>query len=132
VDYKSGSASDYAKNTLRGGRRIQLAMYLWAGRGLFPSLRPSCGVYEFLTARGEYKSVVLEVGDWENMEKDLRFLLTESQDGISKGVFSPFPAKDACSKCDYWTLCGAGMERRAERKSSDPVVEGLLRMREVP
>lgn len=132
VDYKSGSATDYAKNTLRGGRRIQLAMYLWAGRNLFTSLRPDSGVYEFLTAKGDYKRVVLEVHDWVEMEKVLRLLLRESQDGISKGVFPPFPSKGACSHCDFWTLCGAGMERRAERKESDPALEGILKMREVP
>jgi RecB family exonuclease len=132
VDYKSGSSTDYAKNTLRGGRRIQLAMYLWAGRNLFSTLLPDSGVYEFLTAKGNYKHVVLEVQDWAEMEKVLRLLLSESQEGISKGVFPPCPAPHACAHCDYWTLCGSGMERRAERKESDPAIEGLLKMREVP
>jgi hypothetical protein len=66
------------------------------------------------------------------MEKVLRLLLSESQEGISKGVFPPCPAPHACAHCDYWTLCGSGMERRAERKESDPAIEGLLKMREVP
>jgi hypothetical protein len=132
VDYKSGSATGYKDDSLLGGRRIQLAMYLWAGRVLFPNLRPDSGVYEFLTALGGYKEFVLDAQDWTAMEENLRLLLRESQQGISCGVFPPFPAKDACSNCDYWTLCGAGMERRAERKKDDPVLEGLLRMRGVP
>lgn len=132
VDYKSGSATDYANNTFRGGRRIQLGLYLWAGRSLFPSLVPHGGVYEFLTAKGAYKRVGLEVEDWASMESKLRLFLRETRDGVRKGVFPPAPSPEACAHCDYWTLCGSGMERRAERKAGDPVLEGLHRMREVP
>jgi RecB family exonuclease len=131
VDYKSGSATDYANNTLRGGRRIQLALYLWAGQHVFPGLRPHSGIYEFLTAKGDYKEVVLEAEEWKEMEDKLRLILRECRDGIVRGRFPAFPSKDLCGHCEVWTLCGSGMERRAERKSTDPALEGLLKVREI-
>jgi len=131
VDYKTGSCVGYAADKWRGGQRIQLGLYLWAGKALFPGKAPHSGVYAFLTSRGEHKEVPMGRGDWAETERVLRLFLRESREGIRRGLFPPAPDKD-CAGCEYWTLCGVGMARRAERKGSAPVLEGLRRMREIP
>lgn len=117
VDYKSGSKTGFANDSVKEGTKIQMPLYLWACRTLYPGVAPQEAVYEFLTAKGDYGSVGFDAGDWKKVEEPLKALLTTAANAVEQGLF-PAAAK-ACDNCDYRTLCGPGVEKRGEKKRGD-------------
>ena len=73
--------------------------------------------YEFLTAKGDYGSVLFDATDWKKVEEPLKVLLTTAAEAMEQGFF-PAAAK-ACKQCDYKILCGPGAEKRGEKKKED-------------
>ena len=118
MDYKSGSKTGFANNSVKEGTKIQMPLYLWASRTLYPGVTPQEAVYEFLTAKGEYGSIGFDASDWKKVEEPLKTLLTTASEAVEQGLF-PAAAK-ACDRCDYRTLCGPGVEKRGEKKQDDP------------
>ena len=124
VDYKSGSKEGFKNDSVKEGTKIQMPLYLWACRTLYPGKAPEEAVYEFLTAKGDYGKVTFEAKDPAKVEEPLRVLLTTAAEAVEQGLF-PAAAK-ACERCDYRTLCGPGAERRGERKRQDPQAAGYF------
>lgn len=130
VDYKSGKHEGYKNNSVKNGTKIQMPLYLWACRTLYPDLIPEQAVYEFITAKGGYGSTIFDAKDWSKVEEPLKTLLTTVADAVEKGLF-PAAAK-ACQYCDFRLLCGPGVEKRGERKTEDPKVESYFKLEELP
>jgi RecB family exonuclease len=122
VDYKTGSNTGFKKDSVKEGTKIQMPLYLWACRALYPGVEPTSAVYEFLTAKGNYGSIGFDASDPKSVEEPLKALLTTAAEAVEKGLF-PAAAK-ACDRCDYRTLCGPGAQRRGERKREDGKVAG--------
>ncbi|HVZ80099.1 MAG TPA: PD-(D/E)XK nuclease family protein [bacterium] len=129
VDYKSGSKEGFKKDSVKEGTKIQMPLYLWACRTLYPGVTPKEAVYEFLTAKGDYGSVGFNASDWKTVEEPLKALLTTAAEAVEQGLF-PAAAK-ACDRCDYRTLCGPGVEKREERKRDDVKVERYFELKEL-
>jgi CRISPR/Cas system-associated exonuclease Cas4 (RecB family) len=51
--------------------------------------------------------------------------------GIERGFLAPAPSEKACTWCDFLPVCGAGAERQANRKASEPIAD-LLDLRKKP
>ena len=118
VDYKSGSNDGFKEDSVKEGTKIQMPLYLWACRTLYPGAVPEQAVYEFVTAKGNYRSIPFNAADWKKVEDPLATLLTTASEAVDQGLF-PAAAK-ACKNCDYRILCGPGVEKRGERKKEDP------------
>ena len=129
MDYKSGSKTGFANDSVKEGTKIQMPLYLWACRTLYPGVVPEEAVYEFLTAKGDYGSVYFEATDWKKVEEPLKALLTTASEAVDQGLF-PAAAK-ACDNCDYRILCGPGAEKRGERKKEDMRVENYFKLEEL-
>ncbi len=52
VDYKTGSNQAFKEDSVKEGTKIQMPLYLWACRTLYPGVVPEQAVYEFVTAKG--------------------------------------------------------------------------------
>jgi len=130
VDYKTGSSEGFKKDSVKEGTKIQMPLYLWACRALYPGAEPQSAVYEFLTAKGNYGSIGFDASDPKSVEGPLTALLTTAAEAVEKGLF-PAAAK-ACDHCDYRTLCGPGAERRGEKKREDGKVAGYFGLEELP
>jgi ATP-dependent helicase/DNAse subunit B len=129
VDYKSGSALNFKADSVKEGTKIQMPLYLWACQTLYPGVTPQGALYEFLTSKGDYKSVLFDATDFKNVEEPLKVLLTTAAEAVDQGLF-PAAAK-ACDHCDYRTLCGPGAEKRGERKRDDKKVAEYFRLEEL-
>ncbi len=129
VDYKSGSAIGFKKNSVKEGTKIQMPLYLWACRTLYPHLTPEQAVYEFITAKGGYGSTPFDATDWNKVEEPLKALLTTASQAVERGLF-PAAAK-ACERCDFRLLCGPGAEKRGERKREDMKVGDYYKLEEL-
>jgi len=102
---------------VKEGTKIQMPLYLWACRTLYPGVAPEQAVYEFVTAKGDYRSIPFDAADRKKVEDPLAALLTTASEAVDQGLF-PAVAK-ACKQCDYRILCGPGVEKRGERKKED-------------
>ncbi len=129
LDYKTGSSTSFKKNSVKEGAKLQMPLYLWACRILYPGVVPESAVFDFLTAKGGYRRVSYDAGDWKKVEEPLRTVLETASEAVSQGLF-PAAAKN-CGQCDYQALCGTGRERRGERKKEDPRVKGYYRLEEL-
>ena len=129
VDYKSGSNDAFTKNSVKEGTKIQMPLYLWACRTLYPGVTPQGALYEFLTAKGDYKAVSFDATDFKKVEEPLMVLLTTAAEAVGQGLF-PAAAK-ACDHCDYRILCGPGAEKRGEKKREDKRVEEFFKLEEI-
>ena len=130
VDYKSGSNLNFKANSVKEGTKIQMPLYLWACQTLYPGITPQGALYEFLTAKGDYKAVPFDATDFKKVEEPLKILLTTAAEAVDQGFF-PAAAK-ACQQCDYKILCGPGAEKRGERKKKDMRVEDYFKLEELP
>jgi hypothetical protein len=130
VDYKSGSNLGFKKNSVKEGTKIQMPLYLWACRTLYPNLTPEQAVYEFITAKGGYGSTTFDATNWSKVEEPLKALLTTTSQAVERGLF-PAAAK-ACERCDFRLLCGPGAEKRGERKREDMRVGDYFKLEELP
>jgi ATP-dependent helicase/nuclease subunit B len=129
VDYKSGGKTGFAHDSVKEGTKIQMPLYLWACRTLYPGVTPQEAVYEFLTAKGDYGSVDFDATDFKKVEESLKVLLTTAAEAVDQGLF-PAAAK-ACDNCDYRVLCGPGAEKRGERKKEDIRVGNYFKLEEL-
>ena len=120
VDYKSGNKEGFKKDSVKEGTKIQMPLYLWACRTLYPGVAPQEAVYEFLTAKGDYGSIGFDASDWKKVEEPLKALLATAAEAVEQGLFPA--AANGCEKCDYRLLCGPGVEKRGEKKKDDPKV----------
>jgi ATP-dependent helicase/DNAse subunit B len=130
LDYKTGSKEGFKKDSVKEGTKIQMPLYLWACRTLYPGVVPEKAVYEFLTTKGDYGSVGFDATEWTRVETPLTALLTTACEAVDQGLF-PAAAK-ACDRCDYRTLCGPGAEKRGERKRQDKRVVDYFKLEELP
>lgn len=134
VDYKSGrSDPDDMDQRMRGGRKVQLALYLWAARALYPGQRPVEGVYEFFTEEGGHRSVrhsTPDAASADGTREALSRVLGAVVSGAARGLFPAMAG--GCLFCDYKALCGVEQEKRRDRKAGDPRVREILAMEEVP
>lgn|GEM_PF-1350454 len=129
VDYKSGSNLGFKKNSVKEGTKIQMPLYLWACRTLYPNLKPEQAVYEFITAKGGYGSTAFDATDWNKVKEPLKVLLTTASQAVEQGLF-PAAAK-ACERCDFRLLCGPGAEKRGEKKREDMKVKDYFELEEL-
>jgi len=130
VDYKTGRYSRYDKLRCFGrGRALQHVLYAVAAEvilnktGVDRKPRVVESGYYFPTRRGEGKEVV--VGEFNREE--LKGLLVELLDVVSKGHFIGSMDKMDCAYCDFRPICGDDVADRIKaKKPSNPEEFGVM------
>ena len=135
IDYKTGRAwEDHVDGALRGGRALQLPIYLLAGAritGIDP--RRGSAEYHFATRRGGFERRTFSGDDLGARSQDIDRLLAGFVNGVRTGDFHMSPAKreDDCRRCDFDGLCPTSRFSRIDRKAGDPREQALASLREV-
>ena len=132
IDYKAGKA-EARPDTIRGGRALQLPVYLLAARALASGRTPrpvaSESRYLYVTRRGGFKSVAYN--DAPGREDALRQAVGLMVEGIAAGRFEAEPEETACRRCDYVRICGSARTRLAELKEHDAARRPFEELREI-
>jgi RecB family exonuclease len=136
-DYKTGrpdvDEATLCDDPVVGGTRLQLAIYSLALRqGTGRSVR---GSYWF--TRNTEADALCGFPLDTSTEARVRSVLDLVAEEITAGHFPAYPGPDdywhgplSCRTCDYDRLCPRDRVRRFERRRSDPVLEGILSLRE--
>jgi ATP-dependent helicase/DNAse subunit B len=134
IDYKTGNASAYREDSFRGGRQLQLPIYLIAACER-AGQEPGEAFYLFTReprAMSEFN--MTKLGERMDEFREALGLIVE---GISGGSFFPLPAEAASyrstcgSYCPFRMVCGAARGTIAEMKAADPQAADLRRLREI-
>ena len=122
TDYKTGKPPESIPHKVGGGKYLQPLLYALAAG----DTNVESGRLLYATQRGNYTLIEIAL---DNKARQFVARLLENIDSmIAGGFLPPFPAKDACSICDYRVACGPYEERRTQKKDSrderlDPLVE---------
>lgn len=127
IDYKGGKYIWQDEDEFKGGRNVQLAIYVLAAGAAYPKHEVTESRYYYSTAYGRFKTKRIEGSD--AARNTLKQVLTALDDTVAKGAFAP--VADECGFCDYQAICGPHREHRAARKKGDPRLAAFYRMREV-
>jgi len=130
VDYKSGSSTGVAKNSVKAGTKLQLPFYLWALQGLFPEKQAKEALYDYISRKGGYRQVSFTPEAPDQIRNILSQVLSTVNGSVEKGSF-PAVGQE-CEHCDYQRLCGTGMKARGERKREDEEVRDYYKLEELP
>ncbi|OFW34760.1 MAG: hypothetical protein A3F70_07245 [Acidobacteria bacterium RIFCSPLOWO2_12_FULL_67_14] len=127
IDYKGGKYVWEDEDEFRGGRSVQLAIYVLAAAAAYPKHEVTESRYYYSTAYGRFR--VKRVEGTDAARNTLRQVLTALDDTVAAGTFAP--VADDCGFCDYQAICGPHREHRAARKKGDPRLAAFYRMREI-
>lgn len=127
TDYKGGKYVWEDEDEFRGGRNVQLAIYVLAAAATYPKHEVTESRYYYSTAYGRFRTKRIEGTD--KARKTLKQVLTALDDTVAKGAFAP--VADECGFCDYTAICGPHREQRADRKKGDPRLAAFYKMREI-
>ncbi len=116
VDHKTGKMPDRIPVSVGGGEFLQPLLYALAAESLWK--RPvEAGQLFYCTQRGGYQRIEVPVNDAGRYR--LRQVLRTIDEAIETGFLPAAPAKDACSRCDYRSVCGPYEEERLRRKKPE-------------
>jgi RecB family exonuclease len=127
IDYKGGKCVWEDEDEFRGGRSVQLAIYVLAAGAAYPKHEVTESRYYYSTAYGRFRTKQIEGSD--EARNTLKQVLTALDDTVAGGAFAP--VADDCDYCDYQAICGLNKEPRAARKKGDPRLAAFYRMREI-
>lgn len=127
IDYKTGKYRWEDGEEFRGGRDVQLAIYVLAAGAAYPKHEVTESRYYYSTSFGRFRTKGIEGTD--AARNTLKQVLTTLDDTVAKGAFAP--VADDCDYCDYKAICGPHREQRAARKKGDPRLAAFYRMREI-
>jgi ATP-dependent helicase/nuclease subunit B len=128
IDYKGGWNPWKEGEEFRGGRNVQLAIYILAAGAAYPKHEVTDSRYYYSTTYGRFKTKQVEGSD--TARDTLKQVLTALDDTVARGAFAP--VADACDYCDFDAICGPHKEQRAARKKGDSRLVAFYKMREIP
>ena len=138
IDYKTGKLdkNTYKSNSLKGGRLMQLPLYLAGIRDVLSlpdKASSSRALYYFATNRGEFKKVEFSGSTLIEREEDIKRLISGVLEESSRGIFIPYPGKEKenCSYCDFKTICPTDIDRIFSIKEKDPDIRTFIELKEI-
>jgi ATP-dependent helicase/nuclease subunit B len=126
TDHKTGRRPESTPLYVGGGRFLQPLLYGLAAQQLLGATVDSGRLF-YATQLGGYQYTPIPVN--EKSQAFLTKLLANIDGAIASGFFPPAPQKDACTNCDYRSVCGPYEEQRAARNKDrhddrmDPLTE---------
>jgi RecB family exonuclease len=129
-DYKTGKVGSYAavaSDPVDAGQHLQLALYNQAVRANMPLVTSVEAAFWFITAKGQFKQVVLS-DDADVVDARLAAVLEIMTTGIRSGAFPQVPGLVRnggfvnCAYCAFDRICPDRRDRQAREKANDPLV----------
>ena len=122
-DYKTGRAPTGRSSTFETARRLQMPIYVWAARRLYPDETIAEAALDYVDG-----GRMLGMRPDEVSEEALTLLLRGFASAMSNGLFVQEP--ESCETCDHTSVCGprAALEWRLRRKSRDRRLQALKRV----
>jgi ATP-dependent helicase/nuclease subunit B len=108
IDYKTGAEKEGMKDgSLCGGRALQLPIYRLAAEATL-DMEVTCAAYYYLSDKARHKSIDYTREHWEKGQARFFGVARTIREGVTTGVFFPFPEDRKCDYCPVRTACGAG------------------------
>jgi RecB family exonuclease len=136
IDYKSGRNYGEKDNLFRGGKSLQLPLYMLAADAIFKKhgvrARAEESQYYYITARGGFKRVVFTRDQFDARDEEFKTILDTTATGIASGTFPQNPdGGENCRFCEFTSVCGHARVALVERKSEDDAIGALREMWEI-
>ncbi|HEY3248128.1 MAG TPA: PD-(D/E)XK nuclease family protein [bacterium] len=136
IDYKSGRNYGEKDNLFRGGKSLQLPLYMLAADAILKKhgLGATAGEsqYYYITARGGFKRVVFTRDQFTVRDAEFKTILATAAQGIESGLFPQNPdGGDNCTFCEFTSVCGHARVALVDRKIEDPAIAPLVEMWEI-
>jgi CRISPR/Cas system-associated exonuclease Cas4 (RecB family) len=127
-DYKTGKNKTKANLVIGSGEVLQPLLYALAAEQLLGQ-PASEGQLWFATAKSSFthRSVLLNT----DTRRDIADVLSIIDVAVREGTLGAAPCKDACTYCDYRSVCGPYEETRLKKKHSNDIAQ-LRALREKP
>jgi ATP-dependent helicase/nuclease subunit B len=136
IDYKSGRNYGEKDNLFRGGKSLQLPLYMLAADAILKKhgvpARAQESQYYYITARGGFKRVVFTRDQFEARDEEFKTILDTTAKGIASGTFPQNPdGGENCRFCEFTSVCGHARVALVDRKIEDKAIGELLEMWEI-
>jgi RecB family exonuclease len=134
VDYKTGKSSGYKEGEFKGGRQLQLPVYLLAAADELQAEEGSAR-YFFVSEPKDVRQFSLE--ELRPRLDDLRRILRLVTEGICGGNFFPMPdesreSQTYCERyCPYGSVCGPARQDLADFKAVGRQTDKLRELRSI-
>jgi ATP-dependent helicase/nuclease subunit B len=126
VDYKTGKR---IAGRFAGGTALQLPLYLYAARALWPDKVWESAAYTYVDRQRKSQPLLFTEANWEFTATTLRDIVSKLTQSLSSGCFAATP--EECFPCPFPLICGGHSEKWARRKQDDPRLELLRQVRTV-
>jgi ATP-dependent helicase/DNAse subunit B len=126
VDYKTGKP---LRGRFAGGTALQLPLYLYAARALWPEKQWESAAYAYVDRKRRVEAPVFTQENWAACETTLREVVTKLTQSLQAGCFAAAP--DECYPCPFPLICRGHAGPQAARKQQDPRLELLRQVRGV-
>lgn len=126
VDYKTGKA---VRGRFAGGTALQLPLYLYAARSLWPEKSWDSATYTYVDRERRNSSSLFTETNWQASLATLQEIVTQLTSHLRAGCFAPTP--DFCAPCPFPLICGGQVEGHMARKQQDPRLDALRQVRAV-
>jgi ATP-dependent helicase/nuclease subunit B len=136
IDYKSGRNYGEKDNLFRGGKSLQLPLYMLAADAILKKhgvpARAQESQYYYITARGGFKRVVFTRDQFEARDEEFKTILDTTARGIASGTFPQNPdGGENCRFCEFTSVCGHARVALVDRKIEDTAIGELVEMWEI-
>lgn len=129
TDHKTGKAWVSEDVVIDGGTALQPVLYALVLEQLFPDRPVEAGRLFYCTSRGDFAERVVPLD--ETARGAVRRLVQVIGGALEDGFLPAAPARGACARCDYASVCGPHEERRLQRKNPERL-DALRHLRETP
>jgi len=138
-DYKTGrqgGLKDLSKDPLAGGTRLQLPLYAMAAKARFDTDEPVVARYWLVS--GERAAPRYSVTLSDPVKAWFGRVVGTIARGVEAGAFPGMPGQlswrgfEACTYCDFDSVCPSTREREWSRKRSAPALQPVVELRDSP
>jgi CRISPR/Cas system-associated exonuclease Cas4 (RecB family) len=128
IDHKTGKAPDRPPVYVGGGTALQPLLYALAAESMLGA-RVESSELSYCTQRGNYQRFPTEATP--SARAFMGRVLEIIESAIGEGFLPAAPQQDACSFCDYRSVCGPHEAQRSKKKKPERL-EPLMELRNMP
>ncbi|MDP8228325.1 MAG: exodeoxyribonuclease V subunit gamma [Candidatus Electryoneaceae bacterium] len=148
IDYKTGVHKPSDPDDYKGGRNLQLPIYLMALLSQYDDIDPAIceAQYLYIDTDGSSNSLTLTASALIEREEELRLLVGVITDGIENGLFPPMgqiprlkrnrkkkddesftlSVENICGQCSVRSVCDIRSRKSSEHRLDDPRLSELI------
>lgn len=128
-DFKTGKQRAQPGVQIGGGSSLQPVLYALALERLFEGATVRGGTLWYCTQAGGFQKVEIRLDASARAAAEKAIATVDA--AIEKAFLPAAPKSGECEYCDFAAVCGPGEERRANKKTKEPLA-ALLALRELP